>query len=199
MEIIGEGKFYQNIGRLFIRHDMLQDVVHRLQINSEKQPAASKQGRNIFSHNLVLGCCTVLINKTITNNRKGCCARCNTVVTEVVAYFLQFEGPEGEWFQKLTARFCSHQSWALDQIKSRQKKDARFNSFILVWLAQSGARTIQSHHHAMQTLTRARVQIPGGREQTSVPQATAEGHHSNRDAEADQIPTAAGEHRQEHG
>ncbi|XP_077454569.1 rho guanine nucleotide exchange factor 1 isoform X4 [Stigmatopora argus] len=42
----------------------------------------------------------------------------------------RFGGPEGEWFQKLTARFCSHQSWALDQIKSRQKKEPRFNSFI---------------------------------------------------------------------
>lgn len=44
----------------------------------------------------------------------------------------QFGGTEGEWFQKLTARFCSHQSWALDQIKGRQKKDQRFNLFILV-------------------------------------------------------------------
>lgn len=44
----------------------------------------------------------------------------------------QFEGTEGEWFQKLTARFCSHQTWALDQIKNRQKKEPRFNSFILV-------------------------------------------------------------------
>ncbi|XP_071400345.1 rho guanine nucleotide exchange factor 1 isoform X1 [Centroberyx affinis] len=42
----------------------------------------------------------------------------------------RFGGPEGEWFQKLTARFCSHQSWALDQIKSRQKKEPRFNAFI---------------------------------------------------------------------
>ncbi|XP_040899554.1 rho guanine nucleotide exchange factor 1b isoform X4 [Toxotes jaculatrix] len=42
----------------------------------------------------------------------------------------RFGGPEGEWFQKLTARFCSHQSWALDQIKSRQRKEPRFNSFI---------------------------------------------------------------------
>ncbi|XP_061530287.1 rho guanine nucleotide exchange factor 1b isoform X3 [Phycodurus eques] len=42
----------------------------------------------------------------------------------------RFEGTEGEWFQKLAARFCSHQSWALDQIKSRQKKEPRFNSFI---------------------------------------------------------------------
>ncbi|XP_016893481.1 rho guanine nucleotide exchange factor 1 isoform X3 [Cynoglossus semilaevis] len=42
----------------------------------------------------------------------------------------RFDGTEGEWFQKLTARFCSHQSWALEQIKIRQKKDPRFNSFI---------------------------------------------------------------------
>ncbi|XP_035018821.1 rho guanine nucleotide exchange factor 1b isoform X3 [Hippoglossus stenolepis] len=42
----------------------------------------------------------------------------------------RFGGTEGEWFQKLTSRFCSHQSWALDQIKSRQKKETRFNSFI---------------------------------------------------------------------
>ncbi|KAM6967633.1 rho guanine nucleotide exchange factor 1 [Aplochiton taeniatus] len=42
----------------------------------------------------------------------------------------RFGGTEGEWFQKLTARFCSHQSWALDQIKSRQKKEPRFNAFI---------------------------------------------------------------------
>ncbi|XP_023186080.1 rho guanine nucleotide exchange factor 1 isoform X3 [Xiphophorus maculatus] len=42
----------------------------------------------------------------------------------------RFGGPEGEWFQKLTARFCSYQTYALDQIKQRQKKDARFNSFI---------------------------------------------------------------------
>ncbi|KAL2084236.1 hypothetical protein ACEWY4_019754 [Coilia grayii] len=41
----------------------------------------------------------------------------------------RFSGPEGEFFQKLTARFCSHQSWALDQIKMK-KKDIRFNTFI---------------------------------------------------------------------
>ncbi|XP_070691117.1 rho guanine nucleotide exchange factor 1 isoform X2 [Pempheris klunzingeri] len=44
--------------------------------------------------------------------------------------FNRFGGTEGDWFQKLTARFCSHQSWALDQIKSRQKKEPRFNCFI---------------------------------------------------------------------
>ncbi|XP_048116215.1 rho guanine nucleotide exchange factor 1b isoform X3 [Alosa alosa] len=42
----------------------------------------------------------------------------------------RFSGAEGEWFQKLTSRFCSHQTWALEQIKTRQKKDIRFNTFI---------------------------------------------------------------------
>ncbi|XP_076136001.1 rho guanine nucleotide exchange factor 1 isoform X4 [Alosa pseudoharengus] len=42
----------------------------------------------------------------------------------------RFSGAEGEWFQKLTSRFCSHQTWALEQIKTRQRKDIRFNTFI---------------------------------------------------------------------
>ncbi|XP_037532788.1 rho guanine nucleotide exchange factor 1b [Nematolebias whitei] len=42
----------------------------------------------------------------------------------------RFDGAEGEWFRKLTARFSSHQTWALEQIKSRQKKEPRFNAFI---------------------------------------------------------------------
>uniref|UniRef100_A0A8C3G2A2 Rho guanine nucleotide exchange factor (GEF) 1 n=1 Tax=Cyclopterus lumpus TaxID=8103 RepID=A0A8C3G2A2_CYCLU len=55
----------------------------------------------------------------------------------------RFEGTEGEWFQKLTARCCSHQSWALDQIKSRQKKDPRFNSFILEAESKPQCRRLQ--------------------------------------------------------
>nr|XP_055066059.1 rho guanine nucleotide exchange factor 1b isoform X2 [Misgurnus anguillicaudatus] len=55
----------------------------------------------------------------------------------------RFSGSEGEWFQKLTARFCSHQSWALDQIKSRQKKDARFNAFILEAESKPQCRRLQ--------------------------------------------------------
>ncbi|XP_038124058.1 rho guanine nucleotide exchange factor 1b isoform X3 [Cyprinodon tularosa] len=42
----------------------------------------------------------------------------------------RFDGHEGEWFQRLTSRFCSHQTWALDQIKQRQKKEPRFNAVI---------------------------------------------------------------------
>ncbi|XP_029695184.1 rho guanine nucleotide exchange factor 1 isoform X5 [Takifugu rubripes] len=55
----------------------------------------------------------------------------------------RFGGTEGEWFQKLTARFCSHQSWALDQIKNRQKKEPRFNSFILEAESRPQCRRLQ--------------------------------------------------------
>lgn len=60
----------------------------------------------------------------------------------------QFNGSEGEWFQKLTARFCSRQSWTLVQIKSRQKKDTRFNAFILVY----------THENTLQSVVKADVQ-----------------------------------------
>ncbi|XP_061109839.1 rho guanine nucleotide exchange factor 1-like isoform X1 [Conger conger] len=55
----------------------------------------------------------------------------NFIVTSIGSTLLnRFSGAEGDWFQKLTARFCSHQSYALDQIKGRQKKDPLFNTFI---------------------------------------------------------------------
>lgn len=44
----------------------------------------------------------------------------------------QFEGTEGSWFQKISARFCSRQSFALEQLKAKQRKDTRFNQFIQV-------------------------------------------------------------------
>ncbi|XDV40299.1 hypothetical protein PO909_009410 [Leuciscus waleckii] len=55
----------------------------------------------------------------------------------------RFSGSEGDWFQKLTARFCSYQSWALEQIKSRQKKDPRFNLFILDAESKPQCRRLQ--------------------------------------------------------
>ncbi|XP_066575452.1 rho guanine nucleotide exchange factor 1 isoform X2 [Amia ocellicauda] len=55
----------------------------------------------------------------------------------------RFSGTEGEWFQKLSARFCSHQTYALDQIKARQKKDARFNTFILEAESKPQCRRLQ--------------------------------------------------------
>uniref|UniRef100_A0A8C1AGA9 Rho guanine nucleotide exchange factor (GEF) 1 n=1 Tax=Cyprinus carpio carpio TaxID=630221 RepID=A0A8C1AGA9_CYPCA len=55
----------------------------------------------------------------------------------------RFSGSEGEWFQKLSARFCSYQSWALELIKIRQKKDARFNAFILEAESKPQCRRLQ--------------------------------------------------------
>ncbi|KAM9405487.1 rho guanine nucleotide exchange factor 1-like isoform 5-T8 [Salvelinus alpinus] len=55
----------------------------------------------------------------------------------------RFGGTEGEWFQKLTSRFCSHQTWALEQLKMRQKKDPRFNSFILEAESRPQCRRLQ--------------------------------------------------------
>ncbi|KAF5904333.1 rho guanine nucleotide exchange factor 1 isoform X5, partial [Clarias magur] len=55
----------------------------------------------------------------------------------------RFNGSEGEWFQKLTARFCSRQSWTLVQLKNRQKKDPRFNAFILEAESKPQCRRLQ--------------------------------------------------------
>ncbi|XP_030068886.1 rho guanine nucleotide exchange factor 1 isoform X2 [Microcaecilia unicolor] len=46
------------------------------------------------------------------------------------ALLARFDGQEGDWFQKISSRFCSHQSFALEQLKGKQKKDPRFNQFI---------------------------------------------------------------------
>ncbi|XP_041843084.1 rho guanine nucleotide exchange factor 1b isoform X2 [Melanotaenia boesemani] len=68
----------------------------------------------------------------------------NFIVKSISTTLLnRFGGTEGEWFQKLTARFCSHQSWALDQIKSRQKREPRFNSFILEAESKPQCRRLQ--------------------------------------------------------
>ncbi|KAK1151839.1 rho guanine nucleotide exchange factor 1 [Acipenser oxyrinchus oxyrinchus] len=55
----------------------------------------------------------------------------------------RFDGSEGEWFQKLSSRFSSHQSYALDNIKARQKKDSKFNSFILEAESNAQCRRLQ--------------------------------------------------------
>ncbi|XP_058232194.1 rho guanine nucleotide exchange factor 1b isoform X2 [Hemibagrus wyckioides] len=66
------------------------------------------------------------------------------VVNQISTLLLnRFNGSEGEWFQKLTARFCSHQSWTLVQIKNKQKKDPRFNAFILEAESKPQCRRLQ--------------------------------------------------------
>uniref|UniRef100_A0A674HJZ2 DH domain-containing protein n=1 Tax=Taeniopygia guttata TaxID=59729 RepID=A0A674HJZ2_TAEGU len=54
----------------------------------------------------------------------------------------RFEGTEGSWFQKISARFCSRQSFALEQLKAKQRKDTRFSQFIQVpQTPQNGLKT----------------------------------------------------------
>ncbi|CAI9577916.1 unnamed protein product [Staurois parvus] len=55
----------------------------------------------------------------------------NSIIQEIGNTFLQrFDGPEGQWFQKISSRFCSRQPFALEQLKQKQKKDPRFTQFI---------------------------------------------------------------------
>ncbi|XP_057568720.1 rho guanine nucleotide exchange factor 1 [Hippopotamus amphibius kiboko] len=42
----------------------------------------------------------------------------------------QFDGAEGSWFQKISSRFCSRQSFALEQLKAKQRKEPRFCAFV---------------------------------------------------------------------
>ncbi|KAM4801961.1 rho guanine nucleotide exchange factor 1 isoform X2 [Urocitellus parryii] len=42
----------------------------------------------------------------------------------------RFDGAEGSWFQKISSRFCSRQSFALDQLKAKQRKEPRFCAFV---------------------------------------------------------------------
>nr|XP_055166579.1 rho guanine nucleotide exchange factor 1 isoform X1 [Nyctereutes procyonoides]XP_055166580.1 rho guanine nucleotide exchange factor 1 isoform X1 [Nyctereutes procyonoides]XP_055166581.1 rho guanine nucleotide exchange factor 1 isoform X1 [Nyctereutes procyonoides]XP_055166583.1 rho guanine nucleotide exchange factor 1 isoform X1 [Nyctereutes procyonoides]XP_055166584.1 rho guanine nucleotide exchange factor 1 isoform X1 [Nyctereutes procyonoides] len=42
----------------------------------------------------------------------------------------RFDDAEGKWFQKISSRFCSRQSFALEQLKAKQRKDPRFCAFV---------------------------------------------------------------------
>uniref|UniRef100_A0A8C7CH73 Rho guanine nucleotide exchange factor 1 n=1 Tax=Neovison vison TaxID=452646 RepID=A0A8C7CH73_NEOVI len=44
----------------------------------------------------------------------------------------RFDGAEGSWFQKISSRFCSRQSFALEQLKAKQRKEPRFCAFVQV-------------------------------------------------------------------
>ncbi|XP_038238667.1 rho guanine nucleotide exchange factor 1 isoform X2 [Dermochelys coriacea] len=55
----------------------------------------------------------------------------------------QFDGTEGSWFQKISARFCSRQSFALEQLKAKQRKETRFSQFIQEAESQARCRRLQ--------------------------------------------------------
>lgn len=51
-------------------------------------------------------------------------------------FLAQFSGAAEEKLKLATATFCSNQPFALEVIKSRQKKDSRFQTFVQVSLPQ---------------------------------------------------------------
>ncbi|XP_067172975.1 rho guanine nucleotide exchange factor 1 isoform X2 [Apteryx mantelli] len=66
------------------------------------------------------------------------------VISEIGDILLaRFEGTEGSWFQKISARFCSRQSFALEQLKAKQRKDTRFSQFIQEAESQPRCRRLQ--------------------------------------------------------
>uniref|UniRef100_A0ABM5ETD2 Rho guanine nucleotide exchange factor 1 isoform X2 n=1 Tax=Pogona vitticeps TaxID=103695 RepID=A0ABM5ETD2_9SAUR len=68
----------------------------------------------------------------------------NSLVSEIGSTLLaRFDGGDGSWFQKISARFCSRQSFALEQLKSKQKKEPRFNQFIQEAESQPRCRRLQ--------------------------------------------------------
>lgn len=51
---------------------------------------------------------------------------------DFLGFLAQFSGPAEEKLKHATATFCSNQPFALEVIKSRQKKDSRFQTFVQV-------------------------------------------------------------------
>ncbi|XP_026571177.1 rho guanine nucleotide exchange factor 1 isoform X2 [Pseudonaja textilis] len=70
-------------------------------------------------------------HKVFLENMKRLREENNLIVSEIGSTLLaRFDGSEGNWFQKISSRFCSRQSFALEQLKAKQKKETRFNQFI---------------------------------------------------------------------
>lgn len=101
----------------------------------------------------------------------------------------------------MAADFCSYQSIALELIKTKQRKETRFQIFMQVcpspglFLAPgaplvSPDPTSGGFHPLPSTL--------GSRKQSTVPAPAAQGLDHLRNAAPDQVPAAAGEHHQAH-
>lgn len=66
--------------------------------------------------------------------------------TRLLSTLPQFDGPAREELQRVAARFCSHQSAALELVKAKQRKDSRFQLFMQVrrglpWQSRQAPRT----------------------------------------------------------
>lgn len=112
----------------------------------------------------------------------------------------QFDGLAKEEIQQVAADFCSYQSIALELIKTKQRKETRFQIFmqvcpspgqflalVLPWLPQVPPRGFRPLPSAL-----------GSRKQSAVPAPAAEGLDHLRNAAPDQVPAAVGEHHQAH-
>ena len=68
-----------------------------------------------------------------------CLALCKLSIPFSIVFFAflaQFSGPGEEKLKHAAATFCSNQPFALEMIKSRQKKDSRFQTFVQVsWVS----------------------------------------------------------------
>lgn len=63
-----------------------------------------------------------------------------------MSFMVQFDGPAREELQQVAAQFCSYQSIALGLIKTKQRKESRFQLFMQVHppkLEQSWLRTAE--------------------------------------------------------
>lgn len=57
-------------------------------------------------------------------------AECDTWTISILP--LQFDGPAREELQQVAAQFCSYQSVALELIRTKQRKESRFQLFMQV-------------------------------------------------------------------
>uniref|UniRef100_A0A493TX45 DH domain-containing protein n=1 Tax=Anas platyrhynchos platyrhynchos TaxID=8840 RepID=A0A493TX45_ANAPP len=112
----------------------------------------------------------------------------------------RFDGLAKEEIQQVTADFCSYQSIALELIKTKQRKETRFQIFMQVGSSPGSLLTPRLSRLApvaprsLHPLPPA----PGSRKQPAVPAPAAQGLDHLRNAAPDQVPAAAGEYPQAH-
>lgn len=112
----------------------------------------------------------------------------------------QFDGLAKEEIQQVTADFCSYQSIALELIKTKQRKETRFQIFMQV-RSSPGPLLALALPRLAPVAPRGLHPLPpalGSRKQPAVPAPAAQGLDHLRNAAPDQVPAAAGEHPQAH-
>ncbi|XP_059574144.1 rho guanine nucleotide exchange factor 1 [Alligator mississippiensis] len=106
----------------------------------------------------------------------------NYVVPEIGDVLLaRFEGTEGGWFEKISARFCSCQSHTLKQLKAKQRRDPRFAQFIQEAESQARCRRLQLKDIVpieMQRLTKYPLLLQNIAKYTEAPEERARVEHA---------------------